>query len=135
MSPNDRQLLREIRRLLKEDGMVYISSIIRKPHGFWLYRHDGEFRLDPTHVREYPSKGALLQLVIEEGFNLGKWACDKVKYSVADLLVRALIMIGLCKPEGIQTIFLRRRLLARFRGLLQLPILGYEQIEVLVSLR
>ena len=49
--PNDHALLREIRRLLNDDGVVYISSIIRKPYGFWLYRHDGQFRLDPTHVR------------------------------------------------------------------------------------
>lgn len=133
--PNDHALLREIRRLLKEDGWVYISSVIRKPYGFWLYRRDSQFRLDPTHVREYPSKEAFLLLLEKEGFNPRKVSNDKVKYSVFDLLVRALITIGLYEPEGIQTIFLRHRLLARFRKLLELPVFGYERIEVLASLR
>ena len=35
--PSDHALLREIRRLLKEDGWVYISSVIRKHYVFWLY--------------------------------------------------------------------------------------------------
>jgi SAM-dependent methyltransferase len=132
---NDHALLREIRRLLKEDGYVYISSVIKKPYGFWLYRRDGQFGLDPTHVREYPSKEAFLLLLEKEGFNPRKVSCDKLKYSVADLLVRALITIGLYESEGIQTIFPRRRLLTRFRKLLELPVLGYERIEVFASLK
>ena len=133
--PNDHALLREIRRLLKEDGWAYISSVIKKPYGFWLYRHDGQFRLDPTHVREYPSKDFFLLLLESEGFNPRKVSYGKIKYSIADLGVRALITMGLSEPEDTQTIFLRRRLLGRFRKLLELPVLGYEQIEVLVSLR
>lgn len=132
--PSDHALLREIRRLLKEDGWVYVSSVIWKPYGFWLYRRDSQFRLDLTHVSEYPSKEAFLLLLEKEGFIPMKVSCDKVKYSVADLLVRALITIGLYEPEGIQTIFLRRRHLARFRRRLELPVLGCEQIEVLASL-
>ncbi len=133
--PNDHALLREIRRLLKEDGWVYVSSVVRKPYGFWLYRRDGQFRLDPTHVREYPSKETFLLLLEKEGFIPRAVSADKVKYSVADLLVRGLITIGLYEPEGIQTIFLRRGLLARFRRFLELPVLGYEGIEVLASLK
>jgi len=133
--PNDYALLREIKRLLKEDGWVYISSVIRKPHGFWLYRRDGQFRLDPTHVREYASKEAFLLLLEKEGFNPRKVSHDKVKYSIVDLLVRALITIGMYEPEGTQTIFLTRRHLARFRRRLELPVLGYERIEVLASLK
>lgn len=132
--PNDHALLSEVRRLLKEDGWVYISSVIRKPHGFWLYRRDGRFRLDPTHVREYPSKEAFILLLQKEGFNPREVSHNKVRYSVADLLVRASIRIGLYEPEGIQTIFLRHRLLERFREALKLPVLGYETIEVLASL-
>lgn len=133
--PNDHALLEEIRRLLKEDGWAYITSVIRKPYGFWLYRRDGRFRLDPTHVREYPSKEAFILLLEKEGFTPRKVSHGKVKYSVSDLMVRALIKIGLYEAEGLSTIFLRSRLLARFRRLSKLPVLGYERIEVLVSLR
>lgn len=114
---------------------IYISSVIRKPYGFWLYRRDGQFRLDPTHVREYPSTEAFLLLLEKEGYNPMMVSRDKVKYSATDLLVRALITIGVRRPEGIQTIFLRHGLLARFRRLLKLPVLGYERIEVLAITR
>lgn len=134
--PDDQALLREIRRLLKEDGYAYISSVIRKPYGFWMYRRDGEFRLDPTHVREYPSKEAFLILLEKEELIPEKISQVKVKYSIIDLLVRALIGIGLYEQEDTQTIFLRRKLLAKFRKmLLELPVLGYEHIEVLASLK
>lgn len=133
--PNDHALLREVRRLLKEDGWLYISSVIKKPYGFWLYRRDGQFRLDPTHIREYPSKEAFLLLLEKEGFTPMKVSCEKVKYPVVDLLIRILIMIGLYEPEGIQTIFLKHGLLAKFRKLLELPIFRYETIEALATLK
>lgn len=132
--PDEQSLLSEIRRLLKKDGWAYISSVIKKPYGLWVYRRDGEFRLDPTHVREYRSKENFLLLLEKEGFNPEKMSYGKVKYSVADLLVHGLVMIGLFEPEGIQTIFLRRWPLARFRKFLELPVLGYERIEILASL-
>ena len=132
--PSDHALLREIRRLLKDNGYVFISSVIKKPHGFWIYRHNGAFRLDPTHVREYPSKEAFLQLLEKNGFEPRKVSCGRVKYSIADLLVRALITMRLYKPKGMQNTFLRHRLLTKFRKLLKLSVLGYEQIEVLASL-
>ena len=53
---DDNELLKEIGRLLKSDGIAYISTVIKKWYGFYIYRNGGKFRLDPTHVKEYPSK-------------------------------------------------------------------------------
>lgn len=133
--PSDHVLLGEIRRLLKENGWIYISSVIKKPYGFWFYRCDGQFRLDPTHIREYPSKEAFLLLLEEDGFISRKVSLEKIKYSLADLAVRTLIVKGLHESEGSQTIFLRHKFLARIRKFLELPVFGYYQIEVLATLK
>lgn len=93
------------------------------------------FRLDPTHVREYPSKEAFLRLLEKEGFNPTKICYSKVKRSIVNVVLRVLIMIKLSNPESIQHIFLEHRLLAGLARLLQLPVLGYERIEVLASLK
>ena len=36
--PDDRVLAPEIARLLRPGGWFYVSSVIRGPHGFWMYR-------------------------------------------------------------------------------------------------
>jgi SAM-dependent methyltransferase len=58
--PDDRVLAPEIARLLKPGGWFYVSSVIRGPHAFWLYKGKPpapeRWQLDPTHMREYESE-------------------------------------------------------------------------------
>ena len=60
--PDDRVLAPEIARLLKPGGWFYVSSVIRGPRAFWIYRGKPpaprRWQLDPTHMREYPSEQA-----------------------------------------------------------------------------
>lgn len=129
--PSDDALLREIRRLLKATGHVYISSVIKEPYGFWIYRSDGVVKLDPTHVREYSSEEEFRSLLQRNGFETGRMLCKGFRFAIPDLVIRALIRIRLLSPEGIQTIFLRHGLLAKCRRILNVPILGYKKVEVL----
>jgi len=124
---HDRVLLREIRRLLSDDGFVYISSVIKKSWGFWLYRRDGEFRLDPTHVREYPSEKAFVSLLQQEGFIPRKVVLNKIKYPVEELLIRGLIRLRLYKLKEMPTVYEKEKFL-------KIPLFGYEGIEVLANI-
>src|SRR5207244_6710794 len=58
--PDDRVLASEIARLLKPGGWFYVSSVIRGPRAFWLYKGKPpapeRWQLDPTHMREYESE-------------------------------------------------------------------------------
>src|SRR5213593_2264853 len=58
--PDDRVLAPEIARLLKPGGWFYVSSVIRGPHAFWMYKGKPpapeRWQLDPTHMREYESE-------------------------------------------------------------------------------
>jgi len=132
---NDYELLKEIHRLLREDGLAYISSVIRRPYAFWFYRHDGKFWLDPTHIREYSSKKDFLRLLERYELIPRKIHCSKVKYSITDLVMRAFIIVGLYNPETAQNAFVRHKYLARFRKAFKFPVLGYDQIEVIASVR
>jgi len=67
---NDLLLLKEIRRLLRLGGVVFFHTSLKKWYGFWLYRRNGKFVLAPEHVRDYPSKEELLNLVKSAGFRV-----------------------------------------------------------------
>ena len=58
--PDDRVLAPEIARILKPGGWFYVSSVIRGPHAFWMYKGKPpapeRWQLDPTHMREYESE-------------------------------------------------------------------------------
>src|SRR5438067_9842082 len=60
--PEDRVLAPEIARLLRPGGWFYVSSVIRGPRAFLLYKGQPPApegcQLDPTHVREYASESA-----------------------------------------------------------------------------
>jgi ubiquinone/menaquinone biosynthesis C-methylase UbiE len=56
--PDDRLLAAEITRILKPGGWWYIGSVLRSSHAWWVYRNEeGERLLDPTHLREYRTRG------------------------------------------------------------------------------
>ncbi len=59
---SDKEMVQEMSRLLKKDGILYCSSVIKKPWAIYQYRNNGKFVLDPTHEREYRNKDEFLDL-------------------------------------------------------------------------
>ncbi|MHB1798589.1 MAG: class I SAM-dependent methyltransferase [Vulcanimicrobiaceae bacterium] len=51
--PNDRKVAMEIRRVLRDGGEAVAGSILKLPSAGYYYRDNGEWRIDPTHLREY----------------------------------------------------------------------------------
>lgn len=58
----DRRLIQEIDRLLKPNGYLFITSVVKKCWAVYIYRNKGKFVLDPTHEREYKDEQEFLQL-------------------------------------------------------------------------
>jgi 2-polyprenyl-3-methyl-5-hydroxy-6-metoxy-1,4-benzoquinol methylase len=127
---DDNELLKEIRRLLKSDGIVYISSVIKKWYGFYIYRNKGRFRLDPTHVREYSSKEDFLNLLKRNGLKISEYEVKIVKYPLSDLIIRMFIKMGLTKSSTARNVYIESRWMKSYRKLI-IPIIGYYTIEVL----
>lgn len=133
--PSDVALIKEIGRLAKEDGYVYVSSVVRKWYGVYIYRNYGEFRLDPTHLREYESEEEFLDLLQRNGLKVVDVRLNAVSFSILDLLIRLLIQVNLVNPTGLQDFFLRHELIVKLRTLLKVRIFGYYTIEVLAKTR
>jgi len=126
---NDRALVLGIKRLLKSGGFAYISSVIKKWWGTYIYFKEGAFRLDPTHVREYSSEQKFIDVIAGEEFEIMNVETHPVSFPLLDLIVRLSIKIGLAEPDV--GFYQRHRNLSKLREL-RLPVIGYEIVEALV---
>ena len=66
---SDKKLVSEIFRLLKKNGILFCSSVIKKPWAIYQYRNNGRFVLDPTHEKEYKNAKEFLDL-FKDNFKL-----------------------------------------------------------------
>jgi 2-polyprenyl-3-methyl-5-hydroxy-6-metoxy-1,4-benzoquinol methylase len=126
---DDGALAAEVRRLMKSDGKAYISSVIRKRPGIWIYRNNGKWVLDPTHLREYASDKDFKFLLERNGLLAVKTKVTPCRFSVLDMAIRLLIKIGFLAPERARSLFVKHRFLNTLRGP-SFPILGFHIIEV-----
>jgi len=67
---NDYDMVKEMRRLLKNNGTLYLTTIIKKWYGWYFYRCNGKWTLDPTHVREYSQENQLIDILRGHGFEI-----------------------------------------------------------------
>jgi len=127
--PSQKPLIREMKRLLRDDGLLYLSSVARRPTGFWIYDRNGEPRLSPEHIFEFPSIESMLDLVKDEGMIIEDAFAKPLRYPLIDMALRMLEYRRLMSSDKIRTFFLRNGL----EGLriLRVPIPGYYWIETL----
>ncbi|MGA2418427.1 MAG: glycosyltransferase [Candidatus Staskawiczbacteria bacterium] len=67
---NDEDLIREINRVLTDNGTVYLSTIFKKWYGWYFYRCNGKWVLDPTHLREYTADNQLFDVLNRNNFEI-----------------------------------------------------------------
>ena len=128
---DDSKMLREIHRILKPNGYFYVSTIVKKWYGVWVYYERGRgFKLDPTHVREYRSEQEFLNLLRRNGFKIVEFRSEGVKYPVMDLLLRLLMKLNLLKLSP--DFYLRHKVLRKLRRI-RIPVIGYRTIEVVAK--
>ena len=68
--PSDADMVREMRRVLAPQGTAYLSTVFKKWYGWYFYRCNGKWTLDPTHLREYNQDDQLLNIFRECGFEI-----------------------------------------------------------------
>ena len=68
--PDDDAMVKEIRRTLADNGTVYLSTVFKKPYGWYFYRNGGRWVLDPTHLREYSHDSQLLDIFEKYDFEI-----------------------------------------------------------------
>ena len=67
---SDAKMVEEIHRVLAPSGTVYLSTVFKKWYGWYFYRCNGKWTLDPTHVREYTQDNQLLDLFKQSDFDI-----------------------------------------------------------------
>ena len=67
---SDEEMVREIRRVLAPNGIVYLATVFKKWYGWYFYRCNGKWTLDPTHVREYNHDKQLLDILERSGLEV-----------------------------------------------------------------
>ncbi|ENN96227.1 methyltransferase type 11 [Methanocaldococcus villosus KIN24-T80] len=129
--PDDSKMLKEIRKILKPNGLLYISTVIKKWYGFWIYWKNG-FKLDPTHVREYMSEEEFLNLLENNGFMVKEFKTSPIRYPIMDLILRGLIKLNIIKPDP--AFYQKYKLISKLKKL-KLKVIGYKSIEVVAEVK
>ena len=122
--PDDRALAPELARLLRPGGWFYVSSVVRGPHSWWIYRRDGRTVLDPTHVREYATVEDFRAALADPRLELDAVRSEPLRFPAADLALRALAFARLLRFEQLPGLYRRAPALARLRRL-RVPVPGY----------
>jgi ubiquinone/menaquinone biosynthesis C-methylase UbiE len=67
---SDEKMVKEISRILKKEGIVYLSTVFKKWYGWYFYKCDGKWALHPEHIREYTEDKQLTDLFEKESFKI-----------------------------------------------------------------
>jgi SAM-dependent methyltransferase len=132
--PDDSVLAPEIARVLKPGGWFYVSSVIRGPRAFWLYKGKPpapeRWQLDPTHMREYESEEHFRSVLEHPELELDVVRSSQLKFPLTDPLFRIAALARLMKREQLPEIYLRLpRRLRGVRRAIAVPIPGYRWVE------
>lgn len=92
--PDDAAYVREMARLVRPGGIVYLETPL-KLSGAWYFRRNPEagWVLDPTHLREYRSSGEVHTLLEQAGLTVIAEDTTPVSYPLVaaeDVLLRLL---------------------------------------------
>ena len=80
--------IKEIHRVLSTNGVVYLSTVFKKKYGWYFYRCNGKWVLDPTHVREYTQAEPLLSLLKKNNFEILKDTKQLFWFPVMDFIIK-----------------------------------------------
>jgi SAM-dependent methyltransferase len=132
--PDDRVLAPEIARLLKPGGWFYVSSVIRGPHAFWLYKGKPpapeRWQLDPTHMREYESEQQFRAVLEHPQLQFDVVRSSQLKAPLTDLVFRVAAVAHLLERERLPELYLELPdWVTKARRATGVPIPGYRWVE------
>jgi ubiquinone/menaquinone biosynthesis C-methylase UbiE len=69
---SENNLLKEIHRLLKQDGIFQVDTVFKKKWAWYFYRAPIGWALDPTHLREYSNLKTVKEIFEKADLKVGK---------------------------------------------------------------
>ncbi len=127
--PDDYPLAAEIARILRPGGWYYVGSVARSKRALWIYRKDGRWVLDPTHLREYASLAEMERALENPMLRVSARRQAPMRFPLVELGARALAVAHVISYDALPSLYLGRPRLRRARSLtLRAP--GYSLIEI-----
>ena len=130
--PDDAQMAREIARILRPGGQAFVTSVVKRWYGWYFYRCNGKWTLDPTHVREYASGAQFLKLFEDAGLRIVSYKEPQAAHPLDKVAIWSLVRTNLVALERARSLYDRPAM--RLLGRLAILIPGYRICEVLVTL-
>ena len=98
--PSDHAMAVEIARVLKPSGCAVVGSVLRRPGAWYIYKVDGQRRLDPTHLREYGSADLYASVFRSAGLRVTDVHSIPLTYPLSDLAMRLMIRLKMLRVDG-----------------------------------
>ena len=122
---DDFSMLLEMRRIIAESGSFYLSTVFKKWYGWYFYRCNGKWVLDPTHLREYSSESVLLDKVKAAGFDVVENKKTLFWFPITDFFLKRLL-----SSKDVRTLYSNKFL--KILRTIKIPILGYYNWELIL---
>ena len=119
---NPQIFINEIEKVLKRDGYLYLTTVYKKKYGWYFYRNNNKWVLDPTHLREYTSEEELLDILKKYNFKIHENKKSIFNFPIIDFILKRILKEGFDHNMKILN-FLRK---------IRIPILGYYNWELVL---
>lgn len=80
---DDDAMLKAIRRVLRTGGIAYLTTVYKKKWAWYFYRHQHQWVLDPTHLREYTADSQLTSLIKKHALKIIEQQKTPLVYTLA----------------------------------------------------
>lgn len=118
---DDRAMVKNINRTVKKNGIVYVSTVFKKWYGWFFYRNNGKWVLDPTHLREYAKDEDLLKIFRFHKFKLLENKKTLQWFPLVHFFIKRL---------GFKNRYLYQNRLVSLLEQIKVPIFGYYNWEI-----
>ncbi len=119
---DDEKMTTSFNRVLKDKGTVYLSTVFKKWYGWYFYKNNTGWVLDPTHLREYTNDEQLTNL-LKKFFTINVSNKTTQRFPLIDFITKRL---------GV-SIKKRDNLFWKTIRALRIPILGYYNWELVLT--
>lgn len=120
---DEERFVREVHRLLMKDGLFYLSTVFKKWYGWYFYRYNKRWTIDPTHLREYTDMNQLLDIVKRYNFGILENKRTLQWFPITDFILKRI---------GMKRNIYHNKVMRFFRNI-KVPILGYYNWELVLK--
>jgi 2-polyprenyl-3-methyl-5-hydroxy-6-metoxy-1,4-benzoquinol methylase len=121
---DDRKFIGTVARVVRKHGVAYLTTVYKKWFGWYFYRSNRKWALDPTHLREYRSDNELFKYIDADAFQILESRKSLLWFPVIDFFMRKL---------DVKNRHLYKNKFASFFRKIKVPIVGYYIWEIVLK--